>query len=238
MANLSSFFPEAAAGGGIGKTVTVGDYSYPNAIDPDLWYDSATYWTRNGDIVYGSAYQLSSDSPYHHSAAMSTSYTTIANVTSAANGGALYLASFAKITYTSNTNFDVSIKITIDGGTAVEKRFDYTGFTGFSGFIGHGYVMASSSLHTYYTNTSFSQHILHHNESGQYRNMFVNYDTTNDVNYSTPSDSSPVNRLAPMPALMCAAKGIPYLYFETSCKVEMKRTSSDSISGFATILTF
>ena len=68
--------------------------------------------------------------------------------------------------------------------------------------------------------------------------MFVHYDTTNDVNYSNPGDGTPYNRLAPMPALMCAAQGIPYLHFETSCKVEMKRTSSDSISGFATILTF
>ena len=37
MSNFTDFFPAAGGGGGIGQTITVGDYAYPNSRNVTEW---------------------------------------------------------------------------------------------------------------------------------------------------------------------------------------------------------
>jgi len=242
MANLSSFFPEAAAAGGIGKTVTVGDYSYPNAIAAEFWYESALIVATSG-ANYATSQIITSSSDYHYNATIGTSYTTIGNVTSATNGGALYFAGFQKTATSSHTVCKIDVKITIDGGTAKEKSFYYSsGGQGFMGLYGYGYNMASYS-DTTTGNIVLDSYNLTLGSAANPRVLRRNYDSTNEFFYSYSSSSSKSQRFMQLPAQYCVVSGIPYLHFTTSCKIEMKKSGTydenlQVFSGFATIYTF
>jgi len=244
MANLSDFLPAAAASGGIGKTITVGDYSYPNAIDPDSWYESATFLSAPQGTNYLSDQYVSSSSDYHYRATLGTSYTIIGNVTNATNGGALYFTGFEKTVYSTHTVCKIDVKITIDGGTAKEKSFYYSeGGSGFAGFYGWGYTIGSHG-ETSSGNNAFESPNAILRGTSQMGTFRSNYNTTNDFFYNvTNAGGTFLNKLIQLPAQYCVVSGIPYIYFATSCKIEMKKSGTydenqQVFSGFATIYTF
>ena len=129
MANLSSFFP--GGGGGIGQTITVGDYAYPNARSTADW---AKYRIIQGsnNLSQVPVRKLNSSEPSGYQVgapSAADTYITIADITSATNGGAL----LQTVIYAANTrtpsNYSgptgvTTCKITIDGGTPIELEAD------------------------------------------------------------------------------------------------------------------
>lgn len=234
MANLSDFFPAAGGGGGIGQTITIGDYSYPNARP-------LAEMAENRLAVYASdhrscrTYAPSGSSPYNYAATIPVNsvYVTVADVTGASNGGAL--TGLGGYSYYSNTNFATvfTVRITLDGGTPVEYIFDPTVATQRS----YAFAMGSYEILSRHSTYGATGNLFF---GGGGTNILAGWSSSNNFRGSAPSTTYPSSAFYIIDPLMALHKGAPYIYFNTSCKVEVKQTASaltGSISN-AAIYTF
>jgi hypothetical protein len=239
MANFSSFFPTAAGGGGIGQTITVGDYSYPNAISLEAYEDTLTqlmvgsyaYLTR---IVTPST---SSPTSYAVTPSSNNTYATLANITSATNGGGIY---FLGADYQNSVNYAPVFgwRITIDGGTPYEITSPSAGAKSQVVVMGAGYEIYGGYAASQQRESSASFGQIKNAASG----VTGAYNSFNNGHYYTSQNNSYSHSdVTILPAEIQCTLGLPYVYFETSCLVEFKVTEASSFSsgsGKALIKTF
>jgi hypothetical protein len=227
-------------GGGIGKTVTVGDYNFPNAQDIDLWAkERYTVYSTN---VGGTSHKLftpnsSFPSSYEASTVTNDTYVTVANITSAANGGGIYFLSGQNNNYANNTSTGGTFKITIDGGTPKEYSF-YSASSPYGYF---NYIGKAITAYAGYSNSTsgFNQigklNILQ--DGTPDGSWHQNYDATSGTFYNGVTWRDVVHGLA-YTAEESAQMGLPYVYFTSSCLVEYKAVSASNVKAYAQILTF
>ena len=254
MSDFSDFFP-AAAGGGIGQTITVGDVSYPNA-------QSLANFTGNKLTVFGASgasgtatsnlnIQLSSltqpvgGTQYVKRLATADTYVTVADITSATNGGACYaILGWNGDNTTGNFNKNFTTRITLDGGSAVEYPFapvpDTASRKGFVA-MGKAWVLGSSINGSINGGLMQSQNQIAA-ESGP-KTLYNSYDATTGGWNNQNTWTSNVQRLQfdMIDAISASTQGLPYLHFTTSLKVEMKILAAGTVSNVycgASILTF
>lgn len=247
MSNFSDFFAAAGGGGGIGKTVTVGDYSYPNAIKPDV--DKINkYQNHQGTTNYfntqitGASY-ASHPEVYVVSNNMS-SYETVVDITSSDNGGALYTCYIAS-TDTSYANYQYKIKVTIDG-TAYEYTFyqdnrrHMTCVLGIGAFYQNYRQNSTAGGRAHPINIcgptppmsgygDLSRYTPTLNSAGG-----TSSDTqiTNRGNFNSTAGTT-ANQMGPMTPGTFVGSGVPYLHFESTLKVETF-TGRDSTGDYGT----
>lgn len=227
-------------GGGIGKTVTVGDYNFPNAQDIDFWAkEKYTLYSTNVAGINHKLYHPNSSFPssYEVSTATNNTYVTVANITSAANGGGIYFLSSQNNSSGNNTSTGGTFKITIDGGTPKEYSF-------YSQSSPYGYFNYMGKAITPYT--SFANNTTGKTQTGEVKiepfatisdNWSSNYDATSGGFYFGVTYSYTVFGLAHT-AEKSAQLGLPYVHFTTSCLVEYKAVSAANVKAHAQILTF
>lgn len=223
MASISDFFPAAGAGGGALPDPTymsryAHSLSYPmlkTSSSATSYCSSSAFWTR---------YNLSFDSV---SVATDNVYTTIVDITSAANGGILSHVIGPVGNGTNQTDF----KITIDG---TEYLFSYSG----GGYANHratlGVSLGRPSTSSGYTPSWLSSN-----------NNHYSYFPSSSTNASSTNGGFilPCNRadLEPLASVSITLHDAPYVRFEGSCKVEVRTSSVASSTvyrnaGAATLL--
>lgn len=230
MSNLTDFFSAGSSGSsGIGKTVTVGDYSYPGAIDISdcaLYRLYSTSTTTSQAIA--TAYVPTTNHPDVYSGwDSSTDFNTVVDITSSTNGGALYGAiSYKHTTGTSNDhlNRQVQIRITLDGTATTFTSYQFDS-------DGHEWVWIGGIGHQYF----------HHNdhdsgggaaqflaEAGGYsssRMYVVPYtwdSTTSSWYYAFGTQTAGIISRIYFTDAQTFNRGCRYLHFENTCKVEVK----------------
>lgn len=248
MSNFSDLFP-AGGGGGIGQTITVGDYSYPNAQSLanfvankiNLWGPSA----GNGPVSTN-IYELR-NAPYNYGVNLPTAdtYVTVADITSATNGGACYgITGFNGDKDNCDNNSQFTFRITLDGASPVEYAFYMPSSCSRGQFaiMGKNWVMEHENIDAYSKITSgqsaFSQDVYY---GGAFDSYFKNYDTNTNTFWNSWNQSSQDFTLSVIDAITASTMGLPYLYFTTSLKVEVKlqfSTNMSLVKAGAQILTF
>jgi|SRR5210317_770104 len=229
MSNFTDFFSAGSSGGsGIGKTVTVGDYSYPGAIDISDCTLYRLYSTSTVTVqAYPVAHILTTNHPDAYSGwDSSTGFNTVVDITSSTNGGALYGAiSYKHTTGTSNDhlNRQVQIRITLDGTatTFTSYQFDSDGHE----WVWIGSIGYQETLHR--DHDSGAGTVRFPVEQGR------NTSTSNPTPYNWDSATSSwyhsfggatsgvTNRIF-FPNGETFNRGCRYLHFENTCKVEVK----------------
>lgn len=227
-------------GGGIGKTITVGDYSYPNAISLDAFADTMTQLISPSHQNNFSLSTPSASSPTSYSLTPSAhnTYANLANITSATNGGGIY---FLGAVYQNSINYAPGFywRITIDGGTP----YEITTGTTISGesqvvMMGAGYEIyaAYTEYHWRESSSSFSQiKTSASSVTGAY-NSFAG-----GRYYTSQNNEYALNDVTVLPAEIQCTLGLPYIYFSSSCLVEFKVDQNGSFAsgqGKAIIKTF
>tara|TARA_Y100000022_G_C13250367_1_gene376895 strand:- start:668 stop:1384 length:717 start_codon:yes stop_codon:yes gene_type:complete len=238
MSDFTDFFPAASGGGGIGKTITVGDYSYPNARDIDEWAKNK-FSINNG---YSEGYFIfepfSSNNPWAYTAALQTNdtYEIIANITNATNGGALFSIGSYK-TSSSQTTSTATFKITIDGGTPKEYTFiENTNGRSFGNFMGD-FCIYSNESNGYGSPVPTNTRLYNANDGEEL--IGTHYDNSSATMFTSMTGYYAYNRAclgkaAPFSIL----EGTAFVYYSTSCKVEVKETNVTSCNAYAKIINF
>jgi hypothetical protein len=241
MSNFSDFFP-AAAGGGIGQTITVGDYSYPNAISIENFAKTKIRFVNTVQINTQVVSMPSSSSPgsYASTASANNTWANLANITSATNGGGIY---FMGGHYQNSVNYAPQMywRVTIDGGTPFEIGSPYIAGESQAWIMGASYEIANPIGNS--TTWTSAQSILVNNGGG-----FSNISSGWSTNSYSPGEyyfqtggnlqNSTIGVYTPE---LSATKGLPYIYFSSSCLIEYKvnePSTFTSASAFATIKTF
>jgi hypothetical protein len=241
MGNLTDFFAAGGGGGGgIGKTVTVGDYSYPNAQDIDFWAkEKYMTWSTNVGSYIHKLYTPNSGfaSSYEVTTTTNNTYATVANITSAANGGGIYLLTSQNNNYGNNASTGGTFKITIDGGAPKEYTFySHTSPYGYFGYIGKGVI-----IHPAFSNNSYGKNTIGEvmiAQPGQIDGAFhESYDATSETFYQQTTWTDAIMGVA-YTAEKSAQLGLPYVHFASSCLVEYKAVSAANVKAQAQILTF
>lgn len=231
MSNFSDFFP-AAGGGGIGKTITVGDYNYINAVSVSDWAKNRYAHGSNSNTGGANITKVSSsESSIYQASGLSASdtYLTIADITGASNGGALLQAGC----YNTNTRTSGNVpgptgvttfKLTIDGGTPVEFSIGEVTTSSVRCVLG-GFLTIER---TYTDNYAFRQNW-----------PYISFDATTNSFISASNFYLP--NIHQYPAEFLLHKGSPFVYFTTSLKLEYKNNSATVYPNYeatATIKTF
>tara|TARA_B110000196_G_scaffold279463_1_gene259078 strand:+ start:688 stop:1449 length:762 start_codon:yes stop_codon:yes gene_type:complete len=238
-------------GGGFGQTITVGDYAYPNARSLTDWFNADNYnaWNPSGRALMSHLPTTVEGS--YVSVLSNNTYTTVADITSATNGGALINLAMWASTFNANASppTNTTYKITIDGGTPVElgpfTNPSAPAYSGYSWLQTIGYWDTRSIVSSDGSTQSFKDVIIPENvrdpEAAEYK--YSNYDATNDgfyyQNTSMPSNIYYEAYARPVDNYM--QKGVPYVYFATSCKIEINSNQqgfSNRLSGVANIKLF
>lgn len=248
MSNFTDFFPAAGGGGGIGQTITVGDYSYVNSWPLATIASNRLMLFGNpsgSSLITSNLTKTTANSgPTRYGINMPSSdtYYTVADITSS-NGGACYGI------YGMNTDKDNSVankqwtfKITLDGATAVEYVFvdpDIVNGQSRAGFAVMGKAWENVSTWA----SGYAQAI-----SGQ--NAFVkgdeaaipfydSYDATTSSYYSYWNTSHQDNTFIAIDATTASQRGLPFIHFTSSLKIETKsQVSNSNFWGSAEIITF
>lgn len=227
-------------GGGIGKTVTVGEYNFPNAQDPDFWAkERYTIYSTNVGSTNHKLYTPNSSFPSSYEAPTVTNdtYVTVANITSAANGGGIYFLASQNNTSANNTNTGGTFKITIDGGTPKEYSF-YSKSSPYAYFNYMGKAITGYAVNGSTTQGKTQIGEVEVTASGTINNSWhSNYDATSGGFYFGLTYSRTGFALVHT-AEKSAQLGLPYVYFTTSCLVEYKAVSATNVKAYAQILTF
>ena len=247
MGNLTDFFAAGGGGGGgIGKAITVGDYTYANSWDIDT-FTSAKFSGANphgqNSLTKG-MWHPNSNHPnaYYAAPTANNTYITVADITGAANGGGLYTVAGSK-TGTSSQNAGMTVRLTIDGGTPVEHSFLSITRSHYWHVMGKAFT--TSSMNTYSSQGSrgsgntqgVSMAGYYNNASYATKTIYDNYDTATDTYYISNTYYEAM-MLHTIDASTAAQAGYPFLHFTTSCKVEIKAATATSTFGAAQILTF
>ena len=242
MSNFSDFF-SVGGGGGIGKTITVGDYSYVNAQSLDNFAKNRVKYAYTGNATnnyFELFYDVNSPTTYQTTVSAADTYYTIADITGAVNGGALYGCWGQSRFWTRNLAY-FTVKITIDGGTPQEYAFstgDGTDGSSIS-YMGKNFVPAGS-----YNSLDFGNYVSQYmlkTTASDVRPFFGEYDTTSGSYHSNFGNMNPSYRVFStiIPAAICTQEGLPFVYFSDSCKVEIKTDIlMTQMSGGAEIIIF
>lgn len=236
MSNFTDFFA-AGGGGGIGETLKVGDATYVNKMPlAEFVKDRFTIY-RTGAYNYSSYRAIDPvDVDYSYSATMAgnNTWTTIADITSAANGGAFL--HFCNFKYTSgNSSHQTTVRITIDGGTPVEYPFA-AATTGQTAYDVMGYAFEwENNYYQYHSQQGFMSASGHPTSHGWAQDY-----STNGYLRSTSASTSDNQNILQMTPNLAFATGKPFVHFTSSFKLEAKSASSyaTSTTGYATIKTF
>lgn len=246
MSDFSDFFP-AAAGGGIGQTITVGDYSYPNAQSlANFTGNKINLWGTGGGNgpINANIYELG-DAPYNYGVNLPTAntYVTVADITNATNGGACYgITGFNGDKDNCDNNSQFTFRITLDGASPVEYAFHMPSSCSRGQFAVMGKAWENVSTRA---QSGLGQAI-----SGQIGfvkgdesalPMYRNYDATTSSYYGYWDEAAMDNSFNAIDAITASQRGLPYLYFTTSLKVEVKlefSTTMSLVKAGAQILTF
>jgi hypothetical protein len=240
MGSLSNFFPTAGGGGGIGKTITVGDYSYPNARDIDFFAESKylyyrTAWGERSD--YG---EVSTNNPSSYSSTLTANntYSTVVDITSATNGGAFFHFCGWKNQQDSRLGGTITIKVTVDGTANEYSYFEDT--TTESSFAIFGNVDQSTN---YYLSQGGggSEGDVAVNIGGYGGQLLQsNYRVADNTVYARGrQDSYDYTNFLQLTAEQYIIKGRPFLHFENSFKLEYKADENyTAYKGNATVHTF
>jgi|TARA_R110001632_G_scaffold175476_1_gene295179 hypothetical protein len=244
MSNFTDFFPAAGGGGGIGQTITVGDYAYPNSRNVTEWIGTRNAVNSSDSRSMSIALYGGSNNPFGYQASLGTvadTYVTIADVTGASNGGALtFIAAHASQIFQSWPNV-YTTRLTLDGGTPIE--FTSTATTGSS--EGHAFFVGAYLPVTGGMSNGGMSGVGSYNYGAGTASIRSNYNTTDGCfsgNSGTATSAGQqgilVTGLDPMDALY---RGAPFVHFTSSCKVEIKVSSvaqGTNRTGYAAILTF
>ena len=235
----------AVAGGGIGQTITVGDYSYPNA-------QSLAAFTGNKLTVFGDTsatggassnlnIQMSNLSQpagtmYVKRLVTADTYVTVADITGATNGGACYaILGYLGDSASSAVLKNWTARITLDGGTAIEYVFAPTQFVNTRrNFVAMGQAWVCASAYTI-NGGRLSSRTEMAGESGAVP-LYNYYDATTGgyTNQGGWNSSNQLCNFNMIDAVTASTQGLPYLHFTTSLKVEMKVENAGTVSnGYA-----
>lgn len=227
-------------GGGIGKTVTVGDYSYPNAQDIDFWAKEKYMTWSTG--VGSSLHKLFTPNPlfsssYEASAVTNDTYVTVANITSAANGGGIYLLTSQNNNSGNNTSTGGTFKITIDGGAPKEYTFySHASPYGYFGYIGKGATIYPNHYNSTNGKNTIGEVVMA--PQSQISGAFhEGYDAATETFWRQVAYPSLLIGTS-YTAEKSAQLGLPYVHFASSCLVEYKAVSAANVKAQAQILTF
>jgi len=242
MSNLTDFFSAGGGGGGVGQTITVGDISYPNArpiSDIDIFFG---YQGANNSYMSYLFNGFSSADPEAYSANGAGSlsdWVTVADITSSSNGGALYGAyTWFRSGGDDHISRVVEMRVTIDGtatsfATSARNCYNFSiAFLGPLGKIIGSYTGAGSSgASTGVLDMSFGTL-----GGDQGRIAGWNYDATNPGYYSNLDANAGFVPVVPINAAMFAASGYPFVYFSSTCKVEIKINRDNSVDNHYTYI--
>lgn len=236
MSNLTDFFSAGGAGGGIGQTITVGDISYPNArsiSDIKIFYQYNN--SNTSDMTYDySGFNSTDPDVYHTNGSGSLSdWVTVADITSSLNGGALYGAyCWHRHANKDHTGRIVEMRITIDGTattftTSAQNAYNFN--MAFLSPLGkivlhHKDNSVSSSSATGMLDPNFG---IVEQDDGKL--IGWSYDATNDGYLASAGGGRGQVRVAPVNPAMFTASAYPFVYFSSTCKVEMKVNRDDGI---------
>lgn len=228
MANFSSFFPSAGGGGGgIGQTITVGDYSYPNAISIDDFADSLVSLIDTSNYHINASHPSSSSPTFVESnSSAHNTYETLLNITSATNGGALYFLG-SRFQRATNNDIETKWRVTIDGGTPTVITDPYQSpSVARATMIGHGWELAGGYNSS--TGKSYSANrVLPHSNSA---NSSVYNSYANNAYYNKRNFSAYYTSVSVFPAEYCSAIGVPYVYFSSSLLIEFLTDQASNYS--------
>jgi len=251
MSDFSDFFP-AGGSGGIGKTVTVGDYSYPNAQSlATFTSNKLTIFASSGgsgDTASNLNIQMSSltqpaGTMYVQRMVTNDTYATIADITNSTNGGGCYaILGFCGDNNT-GANKNWTARITLDGGTATEYAFapvPYSDTRRNFVAMGQAWLMASNYDTSHSINLSSRTQMITFDGARALHNY---YDATTGgyTNQNWWNNSGIKCNFDMIDAVNASMQGLPYLHFTTSLKVEMKLQNTTVISNAyagASILEF
>ncbi len=247
MSDFSDFFP-AGGGGGIGKTVTVGDYSYGNS-----WPLATIASNRlmlvgtpggTGPIISNLTETTASTGPTRYGINMPSSdtYYVVADITSS-NGGACYgIYGMNMDKDNSVANKQWTFKITLDGATAVEYTFvdpDIISGQSRAGFAVMGKAWEIVSTWDGGTGQSISGQIAMVKGDQPARPMYSNYDATTSSHYGYWDVAAMDQSINAIDATTASQRGLPFLHFTSSLKIETKsQVSNSNFWGSAEIITF
>ena len=248
MSNFTDFFP-AAAGGGIGQTITVGDVSYPNSRTLTEWAgERIAVGSWNGSPQFNMNISVpNSGSPTNFQIDLlplgNNTYGTVADITGATNGGALtFIGASSWFAYNVSNSAIYTMRITLDGGTPVEFVSNDNTANGWQHvfFVG-SYESASRVANQAMSGISGTQLIANGNptqKANQSWNGTDNHFYLASLNTGGQNDCYLINAYNPQKSMQM---GMPYVYFTSSCKVEIKCNAGTSLGvgkGMASILTF
>ena len=241
MSNFTDFFPAASGGGGgIGQTITVGDYSYPNARSLEAFEGTMTLLNTQSYQNNTSLATPSTSSPTSYSLTPSASntYANLANITSATNGGGIY---FLGANYQNSVSYSPVYywRITIDGGTPYEINSGSLSAESQVVLMGAGYEIygAYASSGNRESASSFGQY---KNTVSSVTSAYNSWGARNHY-YASQNNAESKNFVTILPAEIQTTLGLPYVYFSSSCLVEFKvdqGSSFASAQGKAIIKTF
>ena len=236
----------APAAAGLGKTITVGDYAYPNARNVTEWIGTRNAVNAGDPRSMNMSLYGGSNNPFGYQSSLGTvadTYVTIADVTGASNGGALtFISAIASQLYQTWTNF-YTTRLTLDGGTPIE--FTSTATDPASASTLHAFFVGAYLTVAGNTSDGGMAGVGSYNYGLSTGSIRSGYNTTDGhfSGYSGDATSSGrggilLTGLDPMDALY---RGAAFVHFTSSCKVEIKVSSvaqGTNRTGYAAILTF
>tara|TARA_B100001939_G_scaffold338015_1_gene343110 strand:+ start:1199 stop:1933 length:735 start_codon:yes stop_codon:yes gene_type:complete len=237
MSNLTDFFSAGGAGGGIGQTITVGDISYPNArtaSEIELFF---IYQSSNGSNNNYGFQRFDSDEPGWYNTnggGGSSDWVTVADITSSANGGGVYGA----INYFDDSSADhtsrvVEFRITIDGAATTwtsSSRNCYNYSIAYLGPLGNCYMywMAQSSYGVSGRIDGYEG--ITQGDDGTVTGWL--HDNTTSTYYQNAAAGSRSVNWIKEPSALWGKRAQPYIYFSSTCKVEMKTNRDNSADKY------
>jgi len=239
MSNFTDFFPAASGGGGgIGQTITVGDISYPNARpladfvkERRLSFKNAAY----NEWIF-TPVSPSAEGAYSVSATTNDTFITVADITGATNGGAFYNFVGWKYSSSSNTT-QLTVRITVDGGTPVTYPFTQKLYMSGANIIGNNSV--NQVIISRDGGLSAFNTIMAGTAGRGTRGWAQNYNAATGYEKDFGGGAYDNGGFMPYTPDMCAFSGVPYVYFSSSFKIEFKSDLFATLcTGNAIIKTF
>jgi len=240
MSNLTDFFSAGGGGGGVGQTITVGDITYTNArpiSDIKIYYIWQSINLSYNNYNFNN---FNSNEPgwYHANGGGSASdWVTVADITSSTNGGGIYGAQcYFDNSATDHTSRVVEMRITIDGSStswATASRNCYNTSMAYLGPLGNCYINFQSSSPSYGSPGTIDGFTAMFAKDNPHIKAFA-YDVTSGSYESDAIGEAGVAWWYKEPSSLWGTRAQPFIYFSSTCKVEMKVNRDNSEDKFYT----